>query len=395
MTTSPAPDPQSERPQARLEGVAAEQGRVYQAVGDQTINQISQQGPRRPLPDTSRVRVPPGIAGLPRRPASTFVGRDAALTALRHALQGGVGPGVISQTVFGLGGVGKSELALQYAHRHREEYRPVWWVDADSPTQIQAGLAALARALTAGVDSVAAEQATIDEAAAWALIWLSGHEGWLVIFDNVEEVADIEPYLARLTHGHVLITTRRDVGWQHLHTTPLRLDLLPRSASITLLADLIAPPDSTNISELEELADQLGDLPLAMTQAGAYIACTPRMSLTRYLNLLKTTPARMHATAPVSGDAERVVATVWRLSRARIQAINPFAGDLLNVLACFAPDNLPCTVLTGFHDADELQVDEALALLASYSLITLTTSPAQGARVRGRVRPGPRRSGRG
>ncbi|GAA4932146.1 hypothetical protein HD597_012951 [Nonomuraea thailandensis] len=76
------------------------------------------------------------------------------------------------------------------------------------------------------------------------------------------------------------------------------------------------------------------------------------------------------------GDAERVVAKVLTLSHARIQAINPLAIRVLNLLACFAPDNLPCSVLDALPETDPLQVGEALALLACYNLITLTPSPA-------------------
>ncbi|GAA4966083.1 hypothetical protein GCM10023334_087010 [Nonomuraea thailandensis] len=349
---------------------------MFQAAGDLSVHHDSS-GLRRPLPHAERVPVPPGLNGLPRRPAAAFVGRDAALTALRQALEDKPGAGVISQAVLGLGGVGKSELALQYAHRHRQDYELVWWIDADSPDRIRTGLAALAQALTCGIDSVAAEQATVEEAAGWAVSWLAAHPGWLVIFDNVEEVADVEPYLAGLAHGHVLITTRRDVGWQHLDIAPVRLELLSRPAAIALLAGLIGPPDSANAGALEDLAEQLGDLPLALTQAGAYIARTPRMTLTRYLDLLKNVPARVYATAtPAGGDAERVVAKVLTLSHTRIQAINPLAIRVLNLLACYAPDNLPCSVLDTLPETDPIQAGEALALLASYSLITLTPSPA-------------------
>ncbi|MEU8364956.1 tetratricopeptide repeat protein, partial [Nonomuraea sp. NPDC048882] len=360
-----------------MDGSAREHGRTYQAARDQIINEINQLSPRRPLPQAGTVRVPAGLSGLPRRPAQAFVGRDAALNALRQTLRDTMSTGVISQAVLGLGGVGKSELALQYAHRHRQDYELVWWIDADSPDLIRAGLAALARTLTCGIDSDAAEQATVEEAAAWALSWLATHPAWLVIFDNVEEVADVEPYLAGLAHGHVLITTRRDIGWQRLNVAPVRLELLSRPAATALLAGLIGPPNAASTGALEDLAEQLGDLPLALTQAGAYIARTPRMSLTRYLELLKDIPARMYATAtPTGGDAERVVAKVLTLSHTRIQAINPLAIRVLNLLACFAPDNLPCSVLDRLPETDPLQVGEALALLQSYSLITLTPSPA-------------------
>ncbi|MFI9561056.1 tetratricopeptide repeat protein [Nonomuraea endophytica] len=293
---------------------------------------------------------------------------------LAATLEVGAGAGVISQAVVGLGGVGKSELALQYAFARRLDYALVWWIDADSPAQLQAGLAGLARALVAGSDSVAAAQASPEEAVAWAITWLAGRTGWLLVFDNVEEPAHVEPYLARLTSGHVLITTRRDVGWRHLGATPMQLDTLPRPASIRLLGDLIGPPHAANAAVLGELAEELGDLPLALTQAGAYITVTPRCTPAGYLRLLRRVPERMLATAAAGGDAERVVAKAWEVSRARVAAQNPLAERLLRLLACYAPDHLPARVLAGADD-DEQAVNEALALLASYSLITLTTDP--------------------
>ncbi|MEU7839123.1 tetratricopeptide repeat protein, partial [Nonomuraea sp. NPDC049129] len=329
---------------------------------------------RRPLPDASQVPEPQELVGLPRRPAAAFVGRDRALDCLHTRLTAGRGTGVISQAVLGLGGVGKSELALQYAYRHRDGYRLVWWIDADTPDQAQTGLAGLTRALVAGIDSVAAEQATTEEAAGWAMTWLSNHQNWLILFDNVEEVSHIEPYLARLTCGHVLITTRRDVGWQQLGITPLRLDLLERQASLALLTTLMGPQAEGQAELLDRLADQLGDLPLALTQAGAYITRTPRMNVARYLRQLAEIPDRMHAAAPAGDNAVRVVATVWAVSCQRIQEVNPLAVHLLNLLACYAPDHLPASILDGLDDTEDLAVGEALALLASYSLITLTTS---------------------
>ncbi|GAA0950690.1 tetratricopeptide repeat protein [Nonomuraea longicatena] len=337
--------------------------------------------PERPsLPPVDAVREPLGLVGLPRRPVSGFVGREQALDGVRCTLATGEGLGVISQAVVGLGGVGKSELALQYAHRHGGGYRLVWWIDAESPARIQAELGALTRALVAGVDAAAAGQATAEEAAAWALAWLSAHRDWLVVFDNVEQSADVEPYLGRLTHGHVLITTRRDIGWQRLGVAPLRLALLARPASIALLAGLLDPSESRRERLLDELAEQLGDLPLALAQAGAYIARTPRTTVRGYLRSLEDIPNRMLAAGAAGDDSARVVAKVWTLSYQRISAIDPLAAWVLNLLAFYAPDNLPCTVLDGLDDVDGrrdggLAVREALALLASYSLVTLTTAP--------------------
>lgn len=233
----------------------------------------------------------------------------------------------------------------------------------------------------AGVDSVAAAQATAEEAAAWALAWLNGHAGWLVAFDNVEQAAHVEPYLAQLGRGHVLITTRRDIGRQHRGIVPLRLGVLSRQASISLLADLLGPATANQTELLDELADELGDLPLALMQAGAYITRTPRVTPARYLQLLGEAPARMHAAVPVVGDAARVAARTWSLSHERIRTVDPLAARLLHLLACYAPDSLPCSVLDGLDDmsetVDSVRIGEALALLASYSLITLTTDAGE------------------
>ncbi|MBO3753125.1 ATP-binding protein [Streptosporangiaceae bacterium NEAU-GS5] len=126
---------------------------------------------RTPLSNAAHTDAPPGMTGLPRPPAAVFVGRADALAAIERAFE--TGTGVIAQVaVYGLGGIGKSELALQYAERHRTRYRLIWWIEADNSSQIQIGLADLGRAIAAGGHSVAAVQATVEEAAAWTLAWL-------------------------------------------------------------------------------------------------------------------------------------------------------------------------------------------------------------------------------
>jgi NB-ARC domain. len=328
--------------------------------------------PRPPLPDAASTPAPAGLKKLPARRAAVFVGRDEALRRVEQAL--GEGAGVITQgpqaAVYGLGGIGKSELALQYALRNIGRYHLAWWIDADSPARIQNGLADLARAIAAGTHSIAAAQATAEEAAAWAIAWLAAHPGWLLIFDNVGQAADIEPVLARLNGGHVLITTRRATGWQGL-CTPINLEVLAPDAAERLLAELIGHTRTAPASELAALAEELGWLPLALTQAGAYIARTPGMTVERYRHLLRRAPGRLQAAAADGHDPGRVVARVWEVTRSRIAELNPLAPRLLELLACNAPDRLPIDVLNGLPGADELDVAEALRLLASYSMITL------------------------
>ncbi|NAS27379.1 tetratricopeptide repeat protein [Herbidospora sp. NEAU-GS84] len=349
---------------------------------DVTIYQNQQMTSRPPLPDAATVDGPSagtGPVGLPRLPAVVFDGRQNALKRVHVALTGPkpdmVAGAVITQAaVHGLGGIGKSELALQYANAHHSAYRLVCWIDADAPAQIQTGLAALARALCAGVHSVAAAQATTEEAAAWAMSWLASRTGWLLIFDNVERPDDLHPYLGRLSGGSVLITTRRDIGWRTLGCVPIDLGVLDARAATAVLADLIGltSPSPSELADLAALAEDLGFLPLALRQAGAFIAHIPDVTVPAYRHMLHTSPARAHAAAPAGHPEQAVIARVWTLTRQRIASLDSLAPRLLSLLACYAPDQLPIAVLSHLPGTDKMQIGQALDLLASYSMITIS-----------------------
>ncbi|MXQ65073.1 tetratricopeptide repeat protein [Actinomadura rayongensis] len=328
-----------------------------------------------------------GLVGLPRQPARVFVGRDEALMTVRRTLTTG-GAGVIAQSVVGLGGVGKSELALQYAHERRGDYCLVWWLLAETGDDIDAGLAELGRALAAPVASAAAAQAPASEAAAWALAWLASHDGWLLVFDNAEHPDDLQPYLGRLSTGHVLITSRRATGWGAVGTTVLRLGVLSDHDAADLLARALDEPDASPADDRaarRELAVELDGLPLALRQAAAYIAATPGMSVREYLRRLRDSPQWALAATPTdsdgSGSANRsvrsdqhVVAATWQVTMARIGQDHPVAPRVLRLMACFAPDALPVHVLYRLpaHSAavtDQIQIEQALAALITYSMI--------------------------
>ncbi|WP_169979310.1 hypothetical protein [Microbispora sp. H10836] len=180
----------------------------------------------------------------------------------------------------------------------------MWWTRAEDAERIQAGMAGLCRELCrrhGGHAATAAGQAPAEEAAEWALAWLSGTTArWLVVFDNVEDIDDAHRVAGRLGAGHVLLTTRRDVGWEELAPTVIRLDALPHTAAITLLLHLMGPGAAGETEAVGELAHELGGLPLALKQAGAYIALTPGMTVAAYLTLLRTAPLRA-----LSADSRR------------------------------------------------------------------------------------------
>jgi len=309
----------------------------------------------------NEVAAPAGTSNLPRRRSAVFVGRGADLAALNAVAGSGVG--VITQAIQGLGGIGKTELALHHAWQHKHDYPLVWWVTADSPENLDAGLAELAYRL----DPVMKTVVTAPEAAGWARAWLQAHTGWLLVLDNVEDFQHIAGLLAQLDTGRILITTRRDIGWRRLGATPLRLGLLDRAESIDLHTRLTGRDETDTAAQL---ASELGDLPLALEQAGAYIS-ERRTSISAYLTDLRQQPARLLDTPGLTDDTERAVARVWQLTMTTISDQLPLAARLLDVLAWLAPDDLPRDILTPIS-ANPADLDGALALLASYSMITLT-----------------------
>src|SRR3954466_5047411 len=172
----------------------------------------------------------PGFAGAlpavwrvpPRNPR--FTGRDGMLAELRRRLHTGEATLVV-QALYGLGGVGKTQLALEYAHRYAADYDLVWWLDAEQPVLITDQLASLAARLNLAPGPTVA--ATVDR----LLAELRGRNRWLLLFDNAERPADIAAYQPGGL-GHVLITSRSP-GWGALGGR-LEVDVLARAETTAL-----------------------------------------------------------------------------------------------------------------------------------------------------------------
>ncbi|MFD8379677.1 tetratricopeptide repeat protein [Streptomyces sp. NPDC059679] len=300
------------------------------------------------------------VNNLPTPDSAVFRGRDEALAAL-EALPA-AGAGVVAQSVRGLGGVGKSTLVLHHARRFLATGGgPVWWVDAESASKVMSGLAGLATALNpvhAGLP--------LEDAAQWAVVWLQGRSGWLLVLDNAEDPSDLDPYLGPLTTGQVVITTRRDLPWRDLGT-PLRLDTLTSEAAVDVLREITG---STDTAGLASLAEELGYLPLALQQASAYLAQT-RTSPGDYLAQLQQDPHGVLAAATPGDPQQRTIAQLWSVTLSAVQTADPHAVHLLRILAYSAPDPLPRAVLDTALETRRA-VDHALGVLAAYSMITLT-----------------------
>ncbi|WP_189799064.1 tetratricopeptide repeat protein, partial [Streptomyces thermodiastaticus] len=316
------------------------------------------------------VEAPPGAGNLPGSATGVFVGRQDELTELRRMLAD-QGEAAVTQVlgvraVHGLGGIGKSTLALHYAHTYRREYTLVWWLNATSTEQIVTGLAGLATRLCPQW----AATVGVQERAAWALLWLQWHPGWLLVFDNVEDPADLHHYLGTLPDGHHLATSRIATGWHKIAPT-MTLGLLDAEAAVDLLCTLAFGPEHTPTPQQRRdaaaLAADLGHLPLALEQAGAYLFETGT-SLADYRQML----GQVMDTAAGGIDPERTIARIWRHTLAAVERRNPRAVILLNAMAWLAPDDIPRSLLAPLCP-DPLALGEALGALHAYNMISFSS----------------------
>ncbi|MFF5077778.1 FxSxx-COOH system tetratricopeptide repeat protein [Actinoplanes sp. NPDC000266] len=246
-----------------------------------------------------------------------FTGRDAVLAEVRDRLRAGQSPLVLQ----GMGGVGKTQIAMEFAHRFRADYDLVWWVDADPAVFVDTILADLSHELGLP-DSVPG----IADRARAALTALSrgAVPRWLLVFDNAEDIGVVRRFLPDTT-GHVIVTSR-DPGWGDL-ARAVTVDGFDRPESVAHLRARVPTLDEAGAARL---AETLGDLPIAVAAAGAWLADTGQ-PVGDYL-----------------GHAD--LASVWELSLARLRERSPAAYRLLEL----------CSMMTS-HIALELIYSEAMA----------------------------------
>jgi TIR domain/NB-ARC domain len=310
----------------------------------------------------------PAISNLPARNRH-FSGRDDLLKQLHASLQAESAAAVVpTGVVHGLGGVGKTELALEFAHRYRSDYDVAWWVPAELPTATTAALAALASRL--GVAQVADQL----EMVASLFDLLRHRDRWLLVYDDAERPDRLTGLLPSGDGGHVLVTSRW-LAWGR-QATPLRVNVLARDESVAFLGKRTGANDKEAIGALAEL---LGDLPLALEEAAAYLEETGT-GLNEYLGLVRDRARELFGLdqppADEQGDQRRV-ATVWSLSLDRVHQEAPAAEALLSLGAFLAPDiprELPRQQPQALPEqlaqavSDPLAYNRMLAVVGRYSL---------------------------
>ncbi len=302
-----------------------------------------------------------------------FQGRDEMLGRLRERLAqtpAGRATAIAGKAVHGLGGVGKTRLAVEYAWRHAAEYQAALFVVAGPPADLHRNLAALCAVLD--LPEQAAPEDEIREAAVRR--WLRDHPGeWLLIFDNVdyqEAAAAVDGLVKGLAGGHVLLTGRLARWGAEVEKLELELLAEPDAAGF-LLARTASGRRKTGDDERHAgtLARELGCLPLALEQAGAYIA-ERRLTLEGYrVEWREKHDAVLAWFDPEVSRYPASVAVTWQTS---IDRLSQPARRLLHRLAWLGPEPIPESLLdVPIPELPELEPDarEALVELATYSLV--------------------------
>jgi tetratricopeptide (TPR) repeat protein len=335
------------------------------------------------LPAKHPLSVLPSVWTVPYRRNPLFTGREWVLTYLHEKLTSHHSVALTQpQAISGLGGIGKTQTAVEYAYRYRDDYSVVLWVRADTPEMLISDFVSIAHLLKLA-ERNAQDQRLIVNAVKH---WLEASPDCLLILDNADDLTIIQNFLPASGKGHILLTTRaRPMGKlaQRVELGRMAMEegtlFLLRRAGIIVPEASLEAVSSTDRTQAQELVTLLDGLPLALDQAGAYIEETGT-DLSHYLKLYKSERKRLlKRRSKFPTDHPESVASTWSLSFQKIEKLNAVAANVLRFCAFLQPDAIPEELLivgtptqSNLPESivsDPLQFDEAIGDLLRFSLV--------------------------
>lgn len=292
-----------------------------------------------------------GVWNVPYRRNPYFTGRDDLLERLTQQFapeeseQGtSIRQAALTQpqAIKGLGGIGKTQIAVEYAYSSRElgRYTHTLWVNARNAEAIIASFVMIAELLP----NFAAKHEEDQQKLAQAVKrWLEQCEQrWLLIFDNADDLTLIQEYLPQIGQGSVLLTTRASAVGSL--AASLEVGKMSPMEGVQLLLHRTQRSESASdeaVNEAINIVIALDYFPLALDQAGAYIGET-RCSLVDYLQSYQLHRRALHERRGTQmTHYPDTVATTWSLSFQKVEVANPAAAEFLRLCAFLAPDAIP------------------------------------------------------
>ncbi len=322
-----------------------------------------------------------------------FTGRDSLLKVLHNKLTAERTGENMPVAITGLGGIGKTQLAIEYIHRYRNEYSYVLWAKADTPETLISELFKLAKKLDAQLTEKDEQNPPL--VTAHVRQWLEQNLKWLLVLDNVNPHImnqdtskvgyPIDNILKELPHnGHILLTTRSDTLGalaESVHVEVMDTEdgakFLLRRLTLLERDDGLTKADSHDLHNAKVLVEMLGGLPLALEQAAAYIQET-KCGIGKYYEHYQSEGKRLrNRRGRFLTGTQSTVATTWSLSFQDVEQTSPVAAELLRALSYLAPGTIPEEIINeGASELGDilgtmssLDFDEAIGVLLRYSLV--------------------------
>ena len=277
----------------------------------------------------------PPICNLTLHRNPYFTGRVKALETIRETLVS-ESTAIPIQVIAGLGGVGKTQITLEYVYRYLCDYDLIWWLPVSDFPSLVAEYASLATAVDLPEKSVQ----SFPEMSRSVRRWLQKNGRWLLVFDDAQDWDQIQSLVPVGASGHTIITSRNQVWHNVPH--PILTDRWERAESVEFLARRI---EKANPELAAELSEVLGDLPLALEHAAAYIQ-SKGVSLAEYLDLFRNYQLELFGRVEPPGDYGNTILTTWNLAFQAVGQTSVEATVILQFLAFLSAEPVPNTFFT-------------------------------------------------